>query len=168
MGTRCSSSLLRSSRKGGTPTPSILRALSPITSSVASPARTTDTSWPTSREPLAAMCSGTEARVESSVPFVTMYSSFISPSSSGLYSLTLLDLGEGLFVDLVVLLAEEDEPDQTYALEPLFLFHHRPQRHLRGLLHRIAEDAGRDGREGDGVYPVLLGERERVAVAVGQ
>jgi hypothetical protein len=37
--------------------------LSSITRSVASPARTTETSCPISREPLAAMCSGTEARV---------------------------------------------------------------------------------------------------------
>src|SRR3712207_3583159 len=72
---------------------------------------------------------------------------------------TLLDLGQDLLVDLEVLLPEEDEPDQAHVLQPLRLFHHRSQRHLRSLFDRVAEDAGRDGREGDGVYPVLLGER---------
>src|SRR5919199_3500623 len=81
---------------------------------------------------------------------------------------TLLDLGEDLFVNLEVLFGEVDEPDQAHLLQPLGLYLHRPESHLRGLLYGIAEDAGRDGWEGDGAYPVLLGEREGVAVAVCQ
>src|SRR3954453_7844968 len=68
---------------GGTPTPSNCCALSPITRSVPAPARATDTSCPISRDPLAAMCSGTEARVASPIPLVTMYNILIAFLLSG-------------------------------------------------------------------------------------
>ena len=69
---------------------------------------------------------------------------------------------------LEVLLAEEDEPDQAHVFELLRLLYHRSQRHLGSLLDGIAEDAGRDSRESDGFYSLLLGKRERVAVSAPQ
>src|SRR5918995_3431164 len=76
------------------------------------------------------------------------------------YVRTSRQTGEGPLVDLEVTLTEEDEPYKTHPFEPLRFLSHRPERHLRCFLDRVAEDPGRDGGEGDGLYPVLLGECE--------
>src|SRR5215210_6242329 len=77
----------------------------------------------------------------------------------------LFEFGEHPLVGPEVGGAVEDEPDQAHLLQAVGLLPYRPERHPRRRLDRVAEDPGRDGGEGDGLYPVLLGERERVAVA---
>src|ERR671910_981367 len=74
-----SSSFARSSRTGGTPTPSSRSAVSCDRSSVASPASKTPVSWPASTDPLAATCSGSEALVGSREPVMQKYRVFIAP-----------------------------------------------------------------------------------------
>src|SRR5829696_4432720 len=80
----------------------------------------------------------------------------------------LFAFGEYPLVGLEIGGAVEDEPDQAHVFQTVSLFPYRPERHPRRLLDRVAEDPGGDGGEGDGFHAVLLGERERVAVAAPQ
>src|SRR5215217_8035469 len=80
----------------------------------------------------------------------------------------LFEFGEHPLVGLEVGGAVENEPDQAHVLQTASFLPYRPERHPRRLLDRVAEDPGRDGGEGDGLHAVLLGERERVAVAAPQ
>src|SRR5215212_6927659 len=76
--------------------------------------------------------------------------------------------GEYGLVNFEVGGAVEYEPDQSYVLQATCLFPYGLERHPCGLLDGVAEDAGRDGGECDGLYCVLFGEREGVPVAVGE
>jgi hypothetical protein len=95
---------------------------------------------------------------------------FLSPSCAAGLSLAsrLFEFGEYSLVGCEVGGAVEDEPDQAHAFEAICLLLYRPERYLRRLLDRVAEDPGRDGGEGDRLYLVLLGEREGAAVAALQ
>src|SRR5215218_1462623 len=64
--------------------------------------------------------------------------------------------------------AVEYKPDQTHVLQVACRFPYGLERHLCRLLYGVAEDAGRDGGEGDGLDSVLFGDREGVPVAVGE
>ncbi len=75
---------------------------------------------------------------------------------------------ERVFVNLTVLVTEEDEADEADAPETFGFFGHCTQCDLGCLFLWIAEDAGRDSREGYRAYFMLLGEREGVAVAGGE
>src|SRR5215210_6312195 len=80
----------------------------------------------------------------------------------------LFEFGEHPLVGPEVGGAVEDEPDQAHLLQAVGLLPYRPERYPRRFLDGVAEDPGRDGGEGDGLYPVLLGEREGAPVAVPQ
>src|SRR5918995_1903126 len=79
-----------------------------------------------------------------------------------------LSVRKSPLVYLELLRAKEHEADEAHILEAFGFLDHRPKRDLGGLFEWISEDSGRDRWESDGPYLLLLGERERVAVAVRQ
>src|SRR5262249_12836691 len=65
-------------------------------------------------------------------------------------------------------LIKQDESDRANVLPPRERLPNRLQRNPRGLGHRIAVDAGRDGRGGNAFQLQLLGPLHRLLISAGE
>jgi hypothetical protein len=78
------------------------------------------------------------------------------------------ETGEKPFANFDDLFVKEHETHETHALEVLGALEYGSKCNLGGFFDGVAEHASRDGREGNGLYAVLLGDLESISIAGGK